>query len=238
MKQQEALLYKVIDLFAERFDKHAVLHGGMVLRVLGCERMTNDLDYVFVPFKSKKDIVSDVVTTLEQLEDAQVSYSLNSRCLRVTVQATEAMIQVEVKTALEIPTNVVSTKDFAANYGFSARLIPVVDYSVALANKIAAWNERRLIRDIYDIWFYLKMGVRPDFATLKTRLNNPQYSRLVKKSDRFQGGNVQVFFEFLNSHVLALTDDEISDSLSDYLPPDDLPGLAMRFRSEIVKLLY
>ena len=237
MKKQEALLYRVIDLFAERFDKHAVLHGGMVLRVLGCERMTNDLDYVFVPFKSKKDIVSDVVTTLEQLENAQVNYSLNSKCLRVTVEATEARIQLEVKTALEVPTSVVSTKDFAANYGFSARLIPVVDYSVALANKMAAWNERRLIRDIYDIWFYLKMGVRPNHATLKTRLSNPQYSRLVKKTERFQGRNVKEFFEFLNSHVQTLTDGEIADSLSDYLPPDGIPGLAMRFRAEIVKLL-
>ena len=237
MKEQEALLYKVIDLFAERFDKHAVLHGGMVLRVLGCERMTNDLDYVFVPFKSKKDIVSDVVTTLKQLEDARVSYTLNSKCLRATVEAAEARIQVEVKTALAVPTSVVSTKDFAANYGYSARLIPVVDYSVALANKMAAWNERRLIRDIYDIWFYLKIGVRPDFVTLKARLDKPQYSRLVRKTEHFQGGSVQDFFAFLNSHVQGLTDEEISDSLSDYLSPEDIPGLAMRFRSEIAKLL-
>jgi hypothetical protein len=33
MKEVEALLVQVIDLFAERFDKRAVLRGGMVLRV-------------------------------------------------------------------------------------------------------------------------------------------------------------------------------------------------------------
>ena len=236
MKQQEALLYKVIDLFAERFDKHAVLHGGMVLRILGCERMTNDLDYVFVPFKSKNDIVAEIVAALKQIEGSQLSHSLNSQCLRVIVQTAEARIQVEVKVALEVPTSVVSTKDFAASYGYSARLIPVVEYSVALANKMAAWNERRLIRDIYDIWFYLKIGVRPDLATLETRLKKPQYSRLVRKTERFPGGSVQDFFEFLNSHVQTLADDEIFESLSDYLPPEDIPGLAMRFRVEFMKL--
>jgi len=50
MKAHQELLAQILDLFAQRFDKHAVLRGGMVLCILGCERLTNDLDYVFIPF--------------------------------------------------------------------------------------------------------------------------------------------------------------------------------------------
>lgn len=41
----------------EDFKNHAILKGGMVLKLLGSTRKTLDLDYTFVPFKSKKEIV-------------------------------------------------------------------------------------------------------------------------------------------------------------------------------------
>lgn len=109
MSKEEALLSQIIDIFAERFDKHAVLRGGMVLRVLGCERMTNDVDYVFVPFKSQKDIVSDIVTALKNIEGAEISYSMNSKCLRVFVEQSGTSVQVAAKTAQNVATAICST---------------------------------------------------------------------------------------------------------------------------------
>jgi predicted nucleotidyltransferase component of viral defense system len=236
MRKEEALLVKVIDLFAERFDRHAVLRGGMMLRILGCERLTNDVDYTFVPYMSKKDIVRNVVATLEEIDGAVVDYSLNSKCLRVILTVNEVSVQIEATTAMEVPTIILTTRDLASEYGLSPRLIPVVDYSVGLANKMAAWNERRLIRDIYDIWFYLKMGIRPDETALSKRLDKPEYSRFLKKADYFQGSTVEEFLDFLNESVQSLTDGEIAESLSDYLPPDELAGLSLRFRAETAKL--
>jgi hypothetical protein len=86
MDEQQRLLAEVLDLFAQRFDRRAVLRGGMVLRILGCERLTNDLDYVFVPYRSKKDVVDDVLLALRTLPGVKVSHALNSKCLRVTVE--------------------------------------------------------------------------------------------------------------------------------------------------------
>lgn len=236
MNKTEELLMKVIDVFAERFDKHAVLRGGMALRVLGCDRMTNDVDYVFVPFKSKKNIVDDVIAALKGIDGATVRYSMNSKCLRAVLTVGEVSVQIEIKTATEIPVSVLANKDLAVKYGLPPRLIPVVDYPVALSNKMAAWNERRLIRDIYDIWFYLKMGIRPDEPTLYERLSKPNYSRLVKKKDYFTSQSPKDFYGFLSEKIQALTDKEIAASLSDYLPATELAGLAMRFRAEIAKL--
>jgi predicted nucleotidyltransferase component of viral defense system len=234
--RQQALLAQILDVFAERFDKKAVLRGGMVLRLLGCPRLTNDLDYVFVPFKSNNDIVEDVVAALKSIPGSRVTQSVNSKCLRAVVTVDNVSVQVEAKVALTEQTAVLSTRELAAAHGLAARLIPVVDYSVALANKMAAWNERRLIRDLYDIWFYLRMGVRPEERILAERLRKPAYSRLVPPHRRFPGGGVPEFLDFLRAYAVELTDRDIAQALADYLTPEELAGLAMAIRAELARL--
>lgn len=236
MNETEALLVEAMDVIARRFDKHAVLRGGMVLRVLGCERLTNDVDYVFVPFASKNDIVEGLLDALRGIKGAALSHNLNSKCLRIVLSRQNVTVQIEAKTAIDVPVSLISTRDLARRYGWPPRLIAVVDYPVALADKMAAWNERRLVRDIYDIWFFLRMGVRPDRPTLEKRLASPAYSRLVRASDHFGGKSADSFFEFLRQAALRLDDRTIEAELGDYLPAEELAGLAMRIRAAMAKL--
>jgi predicted nucleotidyltransferase component of viral defense system len=236
MEEQQRLLAEVLDLFARRFDKHAVLRGGMVLRILGCERLTNDLDYIFVPYRSKKDITGDVLEALQSLPGVTLSHTLNSKCLRVSIVRGEVSIQVEAKTALEVNSQTLSTGSLARLFNLPPRLIRVVDYPVALADKMAAWNERRLMRDLYDIWFFLRMGVRPDKSQLSGRLRKPEYSRLVKTSEHFSGKSVEDFYGFLRTQANTLSDAAIAAELKDFLRADELAGLSMRFRAEFAKL--
>ncbi len=198
--------------------------------------MTNDLDYVFVPFNSKKDIVKDILSALEEIGGAKLDYSLNSKCLRIALEAGGSKIQIEAKVAMDVPVQIVSNKELAAKYDLPPRLIPVVDLSVSLSNKMAAWNERRLIRDIYDIWFYLRMGIRPDIKTLMGRLKKPSYSKLVRKEDYFKGSGVEQFFDFLRAKVQVISDKDIGNSLGDYLRKDDIAGLSMKIRAELARL--
>ena len=235
--REQALLARILDLFAERFDKTAILRGGMVLRLLGCPRLTNDLDYVFVPFRSQKDIVDDVVATLRTIPGSDVTHTVNSQCLRAVVSVDGVSVQVEAKVAMAERTTVLSTRAMAKENGLPPRLIPVVDYPVALAHKMAAWNERRLVRDLYDIWFYLRMGVRPAEDVLAGRLRKPAYSRLVPRTERFPGGDVRNFLDFLQSRANQLTERDFADSLADYLPPEELAGLAMAVRAELARLV-
>lgn len=236
MAQEQELLARVLDLFAQTFDKRAVLRGGMVLRVLGSPRFTNDLDYVFVPYKSKKDVAKQVIDCLKTLEGARVDYSLNSKCVRVVLSKDEATIQIEIKVAMEMKTAIASTKLFSTQFNIPQRLIRIVDYPVALANKMAAWNERRLIRDIYDVWFYLQMQIEPDVAVLEKRLRKPSYSRLIRKSDHFPGKTASEFYDFLRTKVAQLTEKDIQNELADYLPPEEIDGLAMLFRAAFARL--
>ncbi len=50
IEKEQELLARVLDLITQKFDKKAILRGGMVLRILGSPRYTNDLDYLFVPY--------------------------------------------------------------------------------------------------------------------------------------------------------------------------------------------
>jgi hypothetical protein len=234
---QEALIARVLDLFAQRFPKQAVLRGGMVLRVLGSPRLTNGLDYLFFPFRSKKDIAEEVVGCLESIEGASISYSLNSKCLRAVLTVDGVTVQVEAKVAMSASTSMASTRLVGQPFGLPPRMVLVAEHSVALANKLAAWNERRLVRDIYDAWFFLQMGILPDEKTITQRLVKPIYSRLVKPADRFRGeASLPEFYEFLRQCVSQISDADIAGELVDYLPPDELVGLAMQFRSAFVRL--
>lgn len=47
-----------------------------------------------------------------------------------------------------------------------------MSFDAALSHKLAAWNERRLIRDLYDAHFIFRMvGQRPHMPTLLARLS-------------------------------------------------------------------
>lgn len=236
IEKEQQLLAQVLDLFAQKFDKKAVLRGGMVLRVLGSPRLTNDLDYVFVPYKSKNDIVDEILACLRSIEGADLDYSLNSKCLRVVLTVEETSIQVEAKVAMDVETTTTSTRLFSTQFDLPPRIIHVVDTDVALANKMAAWNERRLIRDIYDIWFLLQMKATPDKPTLEKRLKKPVYSGLVREEDYFTGQTCSEFYDFIRSRASTLSDEEISNELADYLPPKETEGLALLFRAALAQL--
>jgi len=236
IEKEQQLLARVLDLFARKFDRKAVLRGGMVLRVLGSPRLTNDLDYVFVPYKSKKDIVDEILVCLRSIEGAKLDYSLNSKCLRIVLTVDQTRIQIESKVAMDVRTMTASTRLFSSQFNLPPRIIHVMDINVALANKMAAWNERRLIRDIYDIWFLLQMNAKPDEATLEARLARPVYSTLVKQKDHFAGRTCQMFYDYLRDHVARLSDEQIRQELSDYLPPGESDGLALLFRAGLAKL--
>lgn len=236
IEEEQQLLARVLDLFAQRFDRKAILRGGMVLRVLGSPRLTNDLDYVFVPYKSKKDIVDEILTCLQSIEGAELDYSLNSKCLRVVLSVDQTTIQVEAKVAMDVKTTTTSTRLFSTQFDLPPRIIHVVDTDIAVANKMAAWNERRLIRDIYDIWFFLQMNATPDRTTLEERLKKPSYSKLVKAQDHFTGRTCSEFYAYLRAEVSKLTNEQIADELADYLPPEDTKGLLLLFQAALAKL--
>ena len=105
----EEFLTTIINLFASEFSNHAILRGGMVLRLLDSPRLTNDLDYLFVPYRSKKEVLPQILEVLNSIADVTVSYSMNSKCLRFKISKKDLVVQVEVKVDSDCKVEVIST---------------------------------------------------------------------------------------------------------------------------------
>ena len=56
-----------------------------------------------------------------------------------------------------------STSTLARSKNQQGRIIRVMNFNTALAHKLAAWNERDLIRDLYDAYYlFVVLHARPD----------------------------------------------------------------------------
>jgi predicted nucleotidyltransferase component of viral defense system len=232
IKKTEDLMLFLINLFGESFPQSAILKGGMALRLLDCPRFTNDLDYIFVPFDSKKDIACDICALLDKQEGLRYKYSLNSKCMRIHVEYNGVLTQLEINVAKTCPAVAVSTSALVAGTRQLSRIINIMDYRVAMSHKLAAWNERKLVRDLYDLnFYYTYLKVLPDLDILFERLQNVHSTR------RNKNPKAMSFIQLIKSLRLMLnklTEVDIRE-LSDYLPAEDLQGLDVRLRATLLK---
>jgi predicted nucleotidyltransferase component of viral defense system len=235
--KEQLLLAKVLNAISDHFADRAILRGGMVLKVMGSARYTNDLDYTFVPYKSKKDIQSELTKCLiSAFEGCTIRHTLNSQSLRMLITVADVTVQLEAKVALTVKSLAISTQLYSPQFDLPKRLIHVADHAVSMANKLAAWNERRLVRDLYDVWFFLQMNILPDKEVLEQRLKKPRYSKLIHKDLYFLGRGLDEFYQFVRDHLSQLSDKEIANQLSDYLLPGQLVGIVPLMRGTFVKL--
>lgn len=227
---------------AEKLESHAILKGGMVLRLLECPRYTNDLDYVFIPFRSKKEIVPLIDKALSDLKGAQIQKGLHSTNVRYDITYTNTYgifrTYVEANVSQSCESEPISTGDVALQNKQLPRVIRVMRFDVALANKLAAWNERELIRDLYDAYFMHKhLGQTPHLPTLSARLQDINYARRVKRPSLPRSMTLAGFLNRLEQKVQELTDDAIQEELRDSMGQDQLAGLALKMKAGLSQMI-
>jgi predicted nucleotidyltransferase component of viral defense system len=231
----EAVLLWILHRFGEEFTRRAVVKGGMALRLAGCPRSTTDVDYVFFPAESKRKLAPQVRKLLAELEGARVDVTVNSRMLRATIVLDAARVQVEASLADDCPSEPMSTGEMASTLGQPAQVVRVMTFPLALAHKLAAWNERRLLRDLYDAYFLrARMSVRVDRATLEERL-----AHIESRLPALRGTSSMTMPEF--GEVLRRAAEELDTSaleaeLAPLLPPTELAGLLLRIRPALIDL--
>jgi hypothetical protein len=207
----------------------------MVLTLFDAPRKTLDLDYVFVPYKSKNEIYDKLLSIANEIEDSKIEVSKNSKAIRIIVRVYKSIAQIEANVALECKSDTISTNSLALKLNTLPRLIKIMSLDVALSHKLAAWNERRLYRDLYDIYFIFKrLGISPDLNTLEQRLNKIN-SRL-KQSSKVKKMSVSEFRIELLATVKTLTQLQLSKELELTLSNHELSGLALKIRSAIIEL--
>ena len=220
--------------FAEVFGEHAVLKGGMALRLVDSPRSTNDIDYVFVPFASTNDIVDRVREVLAEIEGAHVDLAVHSKMLRAELRVDAVAIQVEANVTMHCASVPMATGGLARSVSQPSRVVRVLSPDHALAHKLAAWNERRLVRDLYDAYFLLaRAAVEPALDVLDERLARIE-SRLPQMRSRRRMTRPE-FAQELREAAAALSDSDLERELAGSLPPEELAGLALRIRAALLR---
>ena len=227
----EALLAWIVDFFAEKIGNSAILKGGMSLRLMHSPRYTNDVDYIFIPFDSKKDAKTLVEGALSQVDGMKFESTMNSKALRIDVDYRGQSAQIEINTEKECPSIPMSSSLLTTPYGHPARIVRVMEPGVAFAHKIAAWNERELMRDLYDVYQYESLfKVTPKMDILLQRL---------KKARSYRGVIAAKSLETLVEKLRRIADSVMEDSFEELIPLLDaaeLAGLSFRMRPAILAL--
>ncbi len=205
------------------------------MRLIDSPRSTTDIDYVFVPYESKKDVRKQIEAVLAEIVDAEVSIDLHSKMLRAEIRLDDAAIQLEVSVALHCPSSPMSTGGFAIGLGQPAHVVRIMSAEWALANKLAAWNERRIMRDLYDCYFYTaRLGAFPELQVLEPRLAKIRSRLPILK--RKKSMTKLDLAAALRKQATELSTKALKAELGGLLPPEELSGLDLRMRSATVRL--
>ncbi len=221
---------------AYEFKEQAILKGGLALRLLNSPRTTNDLDYVFVPYKSKKDIAPTLEKILKEIPQAKIAKSIHSKALRFDIAINDINFQLEADVASSCKSISMSTSSLAGETNQLSQVIRIMSFDIALSHKLAAWNERRLFRDLYDVYYIFKIITElPDKETLLFRLNklNSRLPKLKKKKSM----TLSEFLTELKTTATNLTSQKVEAELSPLIDKNQLAGLDIKIRTALNELI-
>jgi len=233
---QDFIFLWLMHRIAEVFKDHAILKGGQLLRLFECPRQTSDLVYTFIPYKSKNEIVDELLKLVNELEGAEIRHTLNSKTLTILIKTKNISLQIEANVALECRSIAATTNALCRPLNQIPRVISIMSPDVALSHKMAAWNERRLIRDLYDIYyFYRIIGAMPDLTVLEKRLTRIE-SRIPKLKSKKKMTLTELKFEISNT-VNQLKMEEVKAELFGTLPSEEMPNLDLKIRAAVNELM-
>jgi len=228
-RNTEELLAWVINFFAVEFGNNAIIRGGMALRLLNSPRYTNDIDYVFVPFLSKKELKPLIEEKLSNVSGLDFSIKLNSKVMDIDIAYMGQSCQIEINVESECESIAMSSSPIASLYGMPAKIVRIANLPVAFAHKIAAWNERELLRDLFDIYQYKSiLRVEPNLEVLQKRLGKVRIYKNAKPAN-----NLNELKEKLLLAANGLDEHKIKE-LKPLLPEAELAGLHLRIAAAVV----
>jgi len=227
-KSTEELLAWLVNFFATEFGNNAIIRGGMALRLLNSPRYTNDIDYVFVPFASKKEIRPLIEQKLSKVDGLVFNTTLNSKVMNISIHYLSQNCQIEINVENECQSLATSSSPLTSPYGMPARIVKIVDLPIAFAHKIAAWNERELLRDLFDIYQYKAvLRVKPNLKILQKRLINVRIYPRAKPAR-----NTEALKEKLLLAANGLNEQTMQE-LEPLLPETELAGLHLRMATAV-----
>lgn len=230
-------LLKIIQDIARHFGPTAVLKGGMCLRLKGIPRFTNDADFCFQPFKRKKPFMDELIQLMNKSCDTQVEAKSDSTKLQILgkVFGTEVMVEVTAHEAFE--PNSCDTSLLSKKYDLPTTIISIMPEEMSFADKLGAWYERRLSRDLYDIFiFYEYLKIVPDKEILLNRIGSPKFARNIKHHSKLE--SVDQFLEFIKKECNELDPKQLEDELEGVVEERERAGLGQMILLTIQRMKF
>lgn len=235
-KLDRALL-KVIHGIASKFGPSAVLKGGMSLRLQGIPRSTVDADFSFKPFKKKTPFSKDLLYVMNALCDREVSYLSDSKEIQVSGMVEGVKVVVEASAhAKDFEPQPMDTTFLSSQYNLPAAVVSVMPNGMGFSNKLGAWFDRRLSRDLYDIYVYYEiLKSEPDQEILKERILKPNFVRLVKSRPKLN--SIELFLELLREECEAKGETQIELELEGIIEERERKGVGKRILTTINRMV-
>jgi len=234
----ETALLEVIQKIAEAFGPKAVLRGGMALRLQGVSRSTIDADFSFQPsVHKKKDFGEELVDLITTLSDGPIEVIYHSSIVKIIAKVNSVKVIVEGSVSSAFEPTLISTAPMAYRLNKQPALISIMPNNMALAHKLAAWLERRLVRDLYDIYvLYDRLGSTPDLEVLKTRLEKINYLKGVAPRPKLRDSSA--LLRFLKDQVKILDPDVIESQMQGLIDDRELNGIGVYIKNVVLAISF
>lgn len=232
----EKFLAEIINYLAKTRREELILKGGMLLRLTGSPRRTNDLDYAWQKVGSRKPFAKSLQKDLENLDGVKVlPIELNSRGIFINIihepTGQTASIEINVVNTINQPVEQMTTERLADKYNLEIEVVTTMAASEAFANKIAASIERDVVRDLYDLSQFQPLGPF-DEKTLRERLDNLCINQAKPKKVSFKEAA-----KLLQDKLDALTSQRINLELKEMMDEKRLIGLDRIIRASVGKII-
>ena len=149
----------------------------------------------------------------------------------------DVKIIVEGSASSSFEPTLISTAPMAFRLNKQPTLISIMPNNMAFAHKCAAWLERRLVRDLYDIYvLYDKLNSTPDLEVLNERLKKLNYLKGVKPRPKLQ--NNSEFLLFLKNQVSILDSYFIESQLHGLIDDRELNGIGNYMKNVLLGISF
>ncbi len=224
MEPIEELLVRIMNLLADEFKGKLILKGGMLIRLLGSPRETQDLDYAWIRTKRRAQFAKEIEKALKKLGNINIENILeNSRGVVIDGldldNKNKFKIEINVVKNINLPPETRNTARLADKYSLEGRMISTMALPENFSHKIAAAMERGLARDFYDI-MELEGITSFDDQTLSERFAKLEINRKkpIKVTPK-EGAKL------LRDRMQSLSAEQIRQELSTWLTPERLVGI-------------
>jgi len=161
----------------------------------------------------------------------------HSTIIQITASINDVKVIIEGSISSSFEPTLISTAPIAFRLIKQPALISIMPNDMALAHKLAAWLERRLTRDLYDIYvLYDRLNSTPNLDVLNTRLKEVNYLKGVTPKPKLEDSSA--FLLFLKEQVKSFNTDYLESQMQGLIDDRELKGIGVYIKNTLLAISF